>query len=254
MYDPNLLDEKTVEQNGQVFGQKILEYLILPKEPGQYTIAPEFTYFDTDSLDYQTLRPRIFNISVAKGTGRSRVKDDLVQNEKAMGDIKTIKLDGSLKKKGGYFYGGPIFWILFALPFFLLGGVVIKKQIDANKPEVDQLLLKSQQAQKHAEEKLATAKKYLDGDKGKSFYDEVSRAMFGYVGDKLNMPPSEFSKQNIAEKLSTLNVHQDHITKFTEIIKTSEMALFAGMNNNASMSKVYSDALDVVAKIESEIS
>ena len=253
VYEPNVLDEKEVEQNGQNYGQKILEYLILPKEPGRYQIAPEFTYFDTDSLAYRTLKPRIFNVFVSKGTGKSNVNTDLADDDKLMGDIKFIKTDSNLSKAGRYFYGSPFFWILFSLPLCLLGGVVVKKQMDANKPVVDQTLLKSQQAQKHAEEKLATAKKYLDDNNGRSFYDEVSRAMFGYVGDKLNMPPSEFSKQNISEKLASLKVNQDHISKFTEIIKTSEMALFAGMDNNASMSKVYGDALDVVAKIEASL-
>ena len=253
VYEPNILDEKEVEQQGQNYGQKILEYLILPKEPGRYQIAPEFTFFDTDSLAYRTLRPRVFNVFVSKGTGKSKVQSDLAENDKLNGDIKFIKTDSNLSKAGSYFYGSPFFWVLFSLPMFLLGGVVVKKQLDANKPEIDQTLLKSQQAQKHAEEKLATAKKYLSENKGKPFYDEVSRAMFGYVGDKLNMPPSEFSKQNIAEKLDSLNVNQDHISKFTEIVKTAEMALFAGMDNNASMSKVYADALDMVAKIEGEI-
>ena len=253
VYEPNVLDEKEVEQNGQNYGQKILEYLILPKEPGRYQIAPEFTYFDTDSLAYRTLKPRIFNVFVSKGTGKSNVNTDLADDDKLMGDIKFIKTDSNLSKAGRYFYGSPFFWILFSLPLCLLGGVVVKKQMDANKPVVDQTLLKSQQAQKHAEEKLATAKKYLSENNGRAFYDEVSRAMFGYVGDKLNMPPSEFSKQNISEKLASLKVNQDHISKFTEIIKTSEMALFAGMDNNASMSKVYGDALDVVAKIEASL-
>ncbi len=253
VYEPNLLDEKEVEQNGQNYGQKILEYLILPKEPGRYRIAPEFTYFDTDSLSYRTLQPRVFNVFVSKGTGKSNVNTDLADDDQLMGDIKFIKTDGNLKKAGRYFYGSIFFWILLTLPLCLLGGVVAKKQMDANKPIVDQTLLKSQQAQKHAEEKLATAKKYLNENNGRSFYDEVSRAMFGYVGDKLNMPPSEFSKQNISEKLASLNVNQDHISKFTEIIKTAEMALFAGMDNNDSMSKVYSDALDVVARIEGSL-
>ncbi len=253
VYEPNILDEKEVEQNGQNYSQKILEYLILPKEPGRYQIAPEFTYFDTDSLAYRTLKPRIFNVFVSKGTGKSNVKQDLAEDDKLMGDIKFIKTDSNLSKAGSYFYGSPFFWILFALPLCMLGGVVVKKQMDANKPEIDLTLLKSQQAQKHAEEKLATAKKYLGENNGRAFYDEVSRAMFGYVGDKLNMPPSEFSKQNISEKLSSLNVNQEHIAKFTEIIKTAEMALFAGMDNNASMSKVYGDALDVVAKIEGSL-
>ena len=118
---------------------------------------------------------------------------------------------------------------------------------------MDLTLLKSNQAGKIAQKRLSTAKKYLDANDSRAFYDEISRASLGYVGDKLNIPNSEMTKNNVREKLQALQVSKPNIEAFMKILQTSEMALFAGMDNSAAMSETYEKAMNVVVNIEEEI-
>ena len=139
------------------------------------------------------------------------------------------------------------------LPFLILGGALVYRQQQLKKGDVDLDVLKSQGAQSVAIQKLATAEAFKNENNSKSFYDEISKASFGYVCDKLNIPLSELSKSNIQEKLQSLNVSQQYIDELIKIIKTCEMALFAGMDNSAAMQETYDSTKDVITKIEEEL-
>jgi len=164
-----------------------------------------------------------------------------------------IKTETSLSQKGDFFFGSPFFWILTILPFLFLGGAFLYRQQQLKKGSVDFALLKIQRAQKVAVEKLAQAEQFMQAGDSKSFYDEISRASFGYVCDKLSIPLSELSKANVQEKLQSLNVSQQYIDDFIKIIKTCEMALFAGMDNSAAMQETYENTKEVIVKIEEEL-
>ena len=94
----------------------------------------------------------------------------------------------------------------------------------------------------------------MDQQNSKAFYDEISRAMFGYVCDKLRIPFSELSKQNVRDRLQSLEVGDPMIQRFLSITQTCEMALFAGKDNAAAMSETYQNALEVVSGMEEAIS
>ena len=122
-----------------------------------------------------------------------------------------------------------------------------------DRDNIDPLLKKRLRAQKVAQKKLEIAKSYLDKADSKNFYDEIANATLGYVGDKLNIPLSKMSKSNVEEKLNSLKVEQSLIARFMEILKTTEMARFAGMGNESSMQKIYSETSEVLVEIESAI-
>ena len=124
---------------------------------------------------------------------------------------------------------------------------------DRSKGPIDLDLLKRNRAEKKAQEKLETAKKYMQEGNSRSFYDEISRASLGYVCDKLNISTSQLTKDNVNSQLQSLKVSAQHIDKFMEVLKTSEMALFAGMDNSESMERIYKDAIEAITNIEEEI-
>jgi len=252
VYEPSVLDEKIYEDRGKLVGRKVFEYQIIPLKPGNYSIQPMFTYYDTDSLNFRTLAIRAVNVEVKKGN--KNFKSEITQKEeKPTLVLLPNKEKTTLSQKGKFFFGSPFFWVLMILPFLALIGALVFRQQQLKKGNVDFTILKSQRAQKVAVQKLAQAEKYMQTDDSRNFYDEISKASFGYAGDKLNLPLSELSKTNIAEKLNSLNVSKNHIDDFVEIIKTCEMALFAGMDNSASMQATYSKTKDVIVKIEEEL-
>ena len=252
VYDPSILEEKSSESNGELIGRKVFEYQALPLEPGTYSVQPQFTYYDIDSSRFITLAVEPTTLTVKKG--RKRKASSIVKkDDEAKAEFFPIQETTSLSEQGKFFFGSPLFWILAALPFVVLGGAVIYRNQQIKNGSIDLTLLKSQKAQKVATEKLAQAEHFMKENNSKGFYDEVSKASFGYVCDKLNIPLSELSKANVQEKLQSLNVTQQHIDDFIKNIKTCEMALFAGMDNSAAMQETYLSAKEVIVKIEEEL-
>ncbi|MFK7775450.1 MAG: BatD family protein [Saprospiraceae bacterium] len=252
VYDPRILEETTFEKRGEIYGRKILEYQALPLKPGNYSVQPRFTYYDTDSLDFITLGVNPLNVTVKKG--RKKQTSNIAKTETDKVELLPIKTETTFSEKGSFFFGSPLFWILVMLPFLFLGGALVYRQKLIREGSIDFELLKMQRAQKVAVQKLSQAEQLMTNQNSKGFYDEVSRASFGYVCDKLKIPMSELSKANIQDKLQSLNVSQNHIDSFIKIIKTCEMALFAGMDNSAAMQETYDNAKEVIIKIEEELS
>lgn len=253
VYDPKSLEESNYEEGSELAGKKVFEYLILPNEPGSYNLEAAFTYYDPDSAAYVTLRSETFPIQVSKGTqGRQqRITETTPTEEKE--DIRFIKTAVDLDNNPYGFLGSGLFWGLCAIPFLLLGGVFVLQQIEAQKANIDPILLKRNRAVKVAQQRLQQAQQFMQSRDSKSFYDEVSRASFGYICDKLNIPFAELTKQNVQSKLQSLKVDKTQIEKFMSIIKTSEMALFAGKDNAAAMQSTYDETLEVIAAIEEQI-
>lgn len=248
VYDPNVIDEQQGERNGELFGTKTFEYLILPKIPGTYTISPEFSYYNPDSLKFVVSNPNTYVVNVMKGEYDHNVNVKPPLEEKPKEEIRTIKTSLSIQKKSN-FVGSGLFWGLVSFPFLALIGGIIYKYIQANKPEVDPIAEKSRKAQKIAKQRLSVAEKYLKEGNNRSFYDETSKVLLGYAADKFNIPGSELSKSNVQEKLQQTGAKEEHISRFMDLIKTCEKAVFA-FGTDADASKVYHDAVGVIADIE----
>ncbi len=253
VYDPKVLEENSFENNGAYSVKKTFEYTILPNEPGTYDLSVAFTYFDTDSLKYKTLSTDTTKIIVGKGVLGAKRTPRSVEASEAREDIRFIKLETNLKKEGDEFLGSYVFWTLFILPILLLAGVVVQRQILISRNAVDILVLKRNRAKKVAQKRLSLSRNFLKNNDSKDFYDEVSKASFGYICDKLSIPLSDLTKDNVIEKLSLLKVSEESISLFMKTIKTCELALFAGKDNADAMNETYDSAIDVIAKIEEEI-
>ena len=253
-YDPTVKEDGMRELNGGLTGKKVVEYLFVPTKAEVVRIQPEFTYFDPDSARYITLKEEVHQLAIRQGSQQKKPIVDQSKEEASTAELRYIKLDTKLQKKNRYFAGSTFFWILSILPLLMLGGVVVLKQIQNRQNNLDPLLLKSRKARKAALLRLATAEKHMQSKDSRAFYDEVSKAMLGYVCDKLQIPLSELTKDNVKEKLESLEVEGTSIESFLKIINTSEMALFAGMDNTESMNQTYQDALDVLSTIETNLS
>ena len=248
IYEPKVLREESIESQGEWLTIKELEYLIIPKKTGNFTIKPEFSYFDTEGGGYKTLTLDTFEIKITQGKNAIAT----IQSDKVT-DIKGIKTATVFMNQMMSFYGTSLFWGLTILPFIFLVGVLGYRQFLIQKNKIDVNVLKSQNAQKVAERRLEVADEFMKKGNSRLFYDEVSKAMFTYVSDKLSMPMSEFSKSNVREKLTSLKVNELNIKIFIKILQNCEMALFAGQNTEGAMNEVFQDALKVITDIENDL-
>ncbi len=251
IFDTKVVAENAlVAQQGRFVGKKVFDYLITPKYPGRFKLKPKFTYYDVDSLRYLTLESEPLAISIAQGDQSKAV---IPKNDETTATLKGIMKTANWQEKSTPLFGSPIFYILLGLPLLLLGGAYLYKQYQLKLLNVDTEALRRQRANKVALKRLETANTFLKENKSRLFYDEVSRAMLDYVSDKLNIPFSKMSKDNVRDKLLELKVSETPIQQFIHVIKTSEMALFAGKDNSSAMQDVYQQAVEVVSGVEAEL-
>jgi hypothetical protein len=255
-YDPKIADNTSVSEGG-VSGNKTFEYLLIPRHSGDYKIPPvEFTYFDLDKKKYVTLNSPEFKLKVTKGTGPESVTVNGVSKEdvQLLGkDIRFIKINNpKLMKKGDEFYGSIGFYSLLISPMFLFIGFLVYYQ--RNKElQKNTVLLKSKKATKLARKRLSTAKELLTKNSREPFYEEVSKAIWGYLGDKLSIPLANLSKETISETLLSRGVSEALLAQFVDILNKCEYARFAPSNSAGHMQEIYEAAINSITKMEEEL-
>ena len=257
IYDPKVDNKFNLTRNG-LAGNKVIEYLAIPRHAGTYTIPPiEFSYFDLKSQSYKTLKTDAYTLNVAKGEGNSdQVVANFTSKEdlKVLGqDIRYIKTgDTRLTQKDDYFYGSTSYWLWYIVPLalFIAFMVIYRKQAmeNANVAKV-----RTKKANKVATKRMKNAGKLLAEKKSEAFYDEVLKALWGYISDKLSIPVSQLSKDNIEEELQKHQVADELIKAFIDTLNDCEFARYAPGNQDEKMDKIYSSAIDVISKMENSI-
>lgn len=247
-YDPKVTDKTKLTSNG-LEGNMIYDILAVPRNQGHYTIPPvELTYYDTSLNQYKTIKTQSFEIEVAKGDGsRSSVVDYSKDQPKDIKDIK--KGDAELHSVDNFFFGSVGYLMSLLIPFVAFVALLVifrKRAID----NADLVKMKGKKANKIATKRLRQANKLMLAGKSNEFYDEVLRALWGYVGDKLNMPAEKLSRENISEKLQSHNVDDNTISKFLSAIDDCEMMRFAPGDPEGNMNKTFESAMTAIMEIE----
>lgn len=246
VYDPRIA-ENSVEQNSEIIHTKTFEYLVSPKTVGTYEVAPSFTFFDPEKGEYTTVKAEAMPLSVLKGTGIGT--GDGADGKTIQGDIRGIQADGRLRGQFS-FYGSVAFWLLLCVPFIGLGVVLYFKQLQTKTNSIDPITKRRMAANKIAQERLSQAKNYLAAKESRAFYNEISKTVWGYIGDKLNLPISELSKDKVKLQLTEKGVAQNYIEELEKVLQRCEMALFAGMNDDNAMNEVYESVETLLTNVE----
>ncbi|MBT8219680.1 MAG: BatD family protein [Bacteroidia bacterium] len=252
IYEPTLQNDATYENGGQLEGRKDYEYLLLPKEVGTYIIDPQLSYYDIDSGVYVTLVSQRFPLSISPGQGvasNRALTEASIQKDQLKPYIPNVPL----YKPKIFFVQKPLYWLIYSLPILGFLGLVGYQQYQAFKGEIDPDELARRRAEKIARAKLALAESFMQDNNPKAFYNEISKAYLGYVHDKLAIRTSELTKANVSNHLKDLSVSPESVSRFMEIIGRTESALYAGMTSSGDMNQFYTDAVEVLVKVEREI-
>ena len=257
-YDAKVNDNFQLTRTG-LAGNKDFEYLFVPRHAGTYDIpAVKFTYFDTEARTYKTLTTEPYTIKVNKGKGGagqsvsnySGQQQDVQQLNQ---DIRFIKTgDVALHQQGDTFFGTWKYWTAYLLPFllFVLFIVMGRKRMKTN---ANVALTRGKKANKVALRRMKTAKTLLDSHDASKFYDEVLRALWGYVGDKFNMSQESLNKENIEQSLTSRNVPAEQIGQFMKVLNDCEFARYAPGDVNENMENVYNSAISAITKMEDNL-
>lgn len=257
IYDPKVDNQFNITREG-LSGNKVIEYLAIPRHAGNFTVPPiEFSYFDLKTKSYKTIKTEAYELKVEKGAGNAdQVIADFTSKEdlKVLGhDIRYIKQgETTLTRKGDFFYGSTVYYLWYILPLalFIAFMIAYRKQAmeNANVAKV-----RTKKANKVATKRMKNAGKLLAENKKEAFYDEVLKALWGYISDKLNIPVSQLSKDNIEEELTRYGVTEELIEDFIGTLNECEFARYAPGNQNEAMDKVYASAIEVISKMENSI-
>ncbi|MDE7025971.1 MAG: BatD family protein, partial [Paramuribaculum sp.] len=225
-YSPKSDIQASVSGNN-VSGKMTVEYTFVPQSVGDFRIGGDkFVYFNPTTKEYVTLDTQGYNIKVAKGLS---VSNDVEQKDIELKntDIRHIKLGDKHPSKvhsfviAQWWYWG-IYLLVFAsmIAFLAINRHNIKKMADVQG-------MKLAKANKVAKKRLKLARSYMDKKEDDKFYDEMLHAVWGYLSDKLGIPVSQLSRDNVAYELSKLGVSEELSNKFKTVLDDCEMARYA---------------------------
>lgn len=250
-YDAKVTDKTKLTSNG-VEGNMIYDFLAVPRNQGKYVIpAIEFTYFDVSSNAYKTIKTQPFNLDVAKGDANASSTTDYSDLKNR--DIHPIKEgDMDVQDINNIFFGSALYMVVLVvlIALFVTVFVVFRKRAIDN---ADIIKLKGKKANRVATKRLKYANKLMLAGEHDKFYDEILRTLWGYVGDKLNMPVEQLSKENIAEKLKSKNVDDDTIALFIKAVEECEFNRYAPGDVKGNMKQTFDAAMNAIIKTEDSL-
>jgi len=255
--DFEIYDPKT-----QVSAQsKTIEYMAIPRFAGDFEIPPvSFSYFDTQSETYKTLSTEGYTLHVERGEGSGGDTPPVMsnynqqENVKILGkDIRYIKVnDVHFVSTKEIFFGSFLYvmsYLMIAI-LFIVFFIIYRKQMKEN---ANIALVRTKKANKVAVKRLKQAEKLLKENREEAFYEEVLRALWGYLSDKLNIPQAALTKENVATELAKSGVDETLSNEFLEIINTCEFARYAPVRTSGAMDKLFAETIEAIGKMENSI-
>lgn len=257
-FDPEISQNVRNSTSG-ASGSKKYDYLLIPRYAGDFTIpSVEFTYFNPETGRYHTKTTEAFDIHVEKGDqqGGGRVVTNRGSREEVRildRDIRYIKQNEyALKEKDEFFFGSPLFWGLHGGGLVLLIAFLLlrahQQKISANAD-----LVRNRQASKISQKRLKTAHKYLKAQDKQKFYEEVLRAMWGYVSDKLGIKQADLNRDTLMENLKKRNVDESAMQSLSDVLDTCEYARYAPGTQSTGMEDLYKKAGQVIRQLENAL-
>ena len=251
LYDPKVTKDENMDKLGRVINYKIFEFVAVPLEKGRYQIQPEFSYFDTDSLNFVVLRSGPFHVEISKGTRPKSESHSFISGAENM-EMKPLMVHFDSSKKPKAFYGSKGFWGINSLLFLSFFSLIVVKVYQSNKEEKDPTLLKKENANKLALDKLYRAKTKMDHKQEKPFYQEIALAFWGYASDKLGIDTADITKNMLSEKLQSMNVEQNLVLDYVSVLKECEKVNYAGVADT-NMTRFYEHCITLISSVEAQI-
>lgn len=254
-YDAKTTDNTKIGREGAT-GEMIFDYLAVPRHSGKYTVpSVEFCYFDPAAKQYKTLKSDSYDLEVVKGKGGEgnasyNKREDV---ELLASDIRYIHQgDVSLRQPGDTLFGTLKYALCYLIPLLVFVVLIVifrKKATDSSNV----VMMKHKKANKVAARRMKQAQALLRANKPSEFYEEVLKAMWGYVGDKLNIPVAELNKENVNEKLLQHGVSQETADAFLSVLNDCEFARYAPGDPAQTMDKIYMASVKVMSEMENMI-
>ena len=261
-YDPKVTNNFSTTTSG-VSGTKSIEYLAIARNAGVYTIpAVRFSYFDIEDKSYKTLTTPEYTVHVKRGNGAGAAngangegpvisyaqKEDIKQLGTDIRYIDTKPLSG--KHSAVSIQHSDLIWLWYVAPLIIavILLIVLRKQIKEN---ADMTRVRYKRANKVAQKRLKAAAAALKANDKNRFYEEIERAAWTYLSDRLSIPTADLNKENIAALLRQKGVGEDLISEVTNVLSTAEFARYAPSTDHA-MDDLYKATTNLINNLEDQ--
>lgn len=243
-----------------ISGYRQFEYPFIARAEGSYAIDPiEFTYFDPQRTEYVTLRSRPLTLEITpdeRGGGEAVVMQGRGMSKEEVRllgeDIRFIRMGNPLLRthRAPFLFSG-VYWGLLVLIVALFAGayVLLRRRIRESQ---NVALLRGKRANKVAVQRFRAAKGYMEAQNRHAFYEEMLRALWGYMSDKFNIPVANLTKENVREELHKRGVPAEDSQRFTNIITQCDEAQYSPVESSR-MGDVYTEGVDLISRIEAAI-
>jgi len=257
-YDVKITDNVD-KSAGKTSGSRTFEYPFIPRSHGEFVIEPvRYAYYDVNAHKYVTLQTAPMSIKVGKGEGADTVPGGTVVVQPRGRDVKDLGNDvrfirtklPSFRENDSSFFASALFWILFAL--LLVGGAAVYvafNKVTARRADV--VGTRNRGATKMARKRLAKAGEYLEQNQYSAFYEELHRALIGFISDKLNIDMADMSKENVEAALGANGVPSALNARFVSLLGDCEFARYSPDPGHDAMNAHYEDALGLISEIDS---
>ena len=258
VYDPKISDDIKNGLNG-TSGQKTFEYLLIPRHYGDFTIpAISYSYFNTSTGRYENLKTEEFHFHARKGseqnTGAMIYGGVSKEDVKYVGkDIRFIKTEsGKLTKSSNIILSKHSFYSAYAFALFAFLVILFLRREHLRRNS-DQSIVKNRKAAKVAVKRLHSASVCLKNEEIDKFYEEILKALWGYLSDKLNIPVSDLTRNNVVISLSEAGIDEERIKNLNRILDSCEFARFAPSASGNEPADIYEGASQFIKSVENSI-
>ena len=250
-YDPKV----TVKSSGTASGTKTFEFLLIPRNTGTFDLPPvSYTVFDASQEKYVTLRATGYTVKVTGTTGARESATPVYtpgEDVKYLGqDIRFIRNGrGRLELVASPLVSKTYYWLWFALALFLTAAVLLLRR-ESLRRNADVTGLRNRRAAKNARRILSKARSLLDAGKPEMVNAELARALWGYLGDKLNIPLSDLTKDKCNDTLRSHKVEEDIITELDLVLSATEYSRYSRSAEGESPDGLYRKASALIGKLD----
>lgn len=254
---PHGFDEYTPDKevdarfNGSdMTGTAVINYTIVPQEVGKAVIkSVPFTYFDPAKKEYVTLHTEEYDVNVGRGANSQAVVPQKAIDT-SLSDILHIKTNHkeAMRPDSQVFFAG-YYWCIYIFAVVMLVAVIViyRKKMQLNS---DVRRLQQTRATKLAKKRFKSAYSAMHNHENDKFYEELSKALWGYLSDKLGIPASQLLRDNITQALTAHGASEDTVKNIIAIIDDCEMARFTPNHSDDEMSQLYDKAVGVIKEME----
>ncbi|MCD6366027.1 MAG: protein BatD, partial [Bacteroidales bacterium] len=256
-YDPKETTNIKNSESG-THGVRTIDYLFIPRHAGDFTLPPvKFTWFDLKTKKYKTVLSDHTQIIIKKGDGNN---NQIITSTYSKEDVKYLGKDihfikqkiKKLRKKNDFKITQSQFYLWYLISLMLFIAIIIwrRKQIKEN---ANLAKTKNKKALKIAKKRLRNAEKYLKTEDKAKFYEELAKALWLLLADKLNIPLAELTKEKAQQKLTTLKLDETFVKDYFDLIETTEYQRFAPNSQSSSLKDFYRKAINFIVQMNTKL-